>query len=140
MAVVLVLVGASQVVFARWWASWSQATAASPSFYMWGLPAILFGVLLLLGVLEGAICLRGLMAVLALLAVGAGALMLAKPSIVQGFLDSMVYERSAGFQGFVVRVAGLLRAVIGLLMVYALLARPKADAESDTPQTVPPRL
>ncbi|MDH7602763.1 MAG: hypothetical protein QHI38_11515, partial [Armatimonadota bacterium] len=55
LAILLILVGVSQIVFGRWWIRHLPKWVESPSFYVWGIVPLLFGVLLLVGVLEHAV-------------------------------------------------------------------------------------
>lgn len=138
LAVFLVVVGVSQVIFATWWLNWFRPAIESERAYLWGLPALLFGLFLLVAVLERTIRLRAFFAILAIVSIVGGAVVLANPQLVHDAYGTLIFDRSLGFQRWVVRGAGLFRAIAGVLLIYALLAPPRERAAPRREPTIEP--
>jgi len=143
LAAIVVLVGASQLVFASWWLVKSRDAVDSSHFYLFGLTGVVFGLLVLIAVMEKAVGLRLFMAAIALLTMASGALVLANPAMMRGFAYSGIFDRSPEFQVLAIRLAGGLRVAIGIVMLAALFraSSPKPTAEvTEAPDgTEPPR-
>jgi|YNPNPStandDraft_1061719.scaffolds.fasta_scaffold50522_2 hypothetical protein len=126
---IVVLVGASQIVFAAWWVDRIPRIAASGYFYLLGLPGLLFGVVLLIGIMERAVGLRFLLTVVAILSMIVGGVLLAQPEFVRDILDAVFVNRSHLVQVFDSLLGGLVRTVVGALLLYALI-KPEGRAPS----------
>jgi len=133
LAVALALLGASQLVLTRWWLDRIPGIVESDLFYLWGLPGVLFGVILLIGVLERAVGLRAFFAVVSVISIASGGLLLARPDLMRDMADALFLNRSSAVQVFDVWLSGLVRIGIGIALLYALIRpagrQPEPEAE-----------
>ncbi|MCX8052502.1 MAG: hypothetical protein N3B12_01730 [Armatimonadetes bacterium] len=136
LAVIVVLIGVSQLVFARWWLDRMPDLVHSGSFYLWGLPSVLFGVLLLIGIMERAVGLRLFMGIVSVISVIGGGTVLARPDSARRAIDWLLLDRSYGFQIFEIWLTGLIRMAIGVSLFWALI-RPESPSIGPQEREVP---
>lgn len=131
-AAILILIGASQLAYARWWTGASQNMVYSRAFHLWGLAGVLLGVILLLAVVERVIGLRLFATILGIYSLGWGVVLLANPQLVRDVFSCLVWERSRGFQTFVFWSGGVIRIALGIVILYALAKAPKSAASPES--------
>lgn len=132
LATALVLIGLSQVVFAQWWIKHLPNWIESPSFYVWGIWPLLFGVLLLLGVLEHAVGYREILAIVSILSIAGGILMLVQPQFVRDIAYAVFLNRSHSIRVVDLWVGGFARIAIGAVIILGLI-RPAYPARKMIP-------
>lgn len=130
--ILITIVGLSQLVFVRWWVEHLPRLIESPSFYIWGLVPLLFGVVLLIGVLERAVGQRPLLAIISVISIIGGATMVAQPKFSKDIVDAIFGNRSHSIQLLVVAMGGLVRTLIGVVILWALA---KPDTMPNRPPT-----
>jgi hypothetical protein len=136
-AVLLILVGLSQLIVSKWWLEKAKALVDSNYLHLWGLIGVVLGVVLLLAVLERAVGLRLFVAILALLNLGVGLAILVSPQFFRDLAYAVVFDRSPGIRVFVMYVGGILRVTIGALLIYAAIKY--ADVTLAEPAETPPK-
>lgn len=139
-AFVLILVGISQIALASAWLPWIRSIVGASWFYLWGLAGILLGVILLLAVMERVVGLRAFLALLALYSAAWGVVLLASPESVRGLIYALVIERPGSIQIAVVALGGVIRVILGIVLLYALSGRARRDRPSDSPAPPQPPL
>jgi hypothetical protein len=129
LAALVIVVGLSQFVFPDWWMERVSGWADARWFALLGLPALVFGALLILGALLNLMALRGFFLVLGLLTCVTGGVMLANPALMRDLIYALYLNRSGGSQVVLTRMAGLVRMAVGLAMLYALITAPRREPE-----------
>ncbi|MGB9620343.1 MAG: hypothetical protein ACPL7K_08015 [Armatimonadota bacterium] len=118
---IIVLLGASQLVFAGWWVERVLGIVESSLFYLWGLPGLLFGVVLLIGIMDRAVGLRLFLAAVAVISIVVGGVLLAQPEFARDVLGTLFVKRSPAAQKFDLLLGGLVRIAVGAILFYALM-------------------
>ncbi len=121
LAIVVVLIGLSQVILAQWWIKHLPNWIESPSFYVWGIWPLLFGVLLLLGVLEHAVGYREILAIVSILSIVGGILVLVHPQFVRDIAHAVFLNRSHSIRLVDLWIGGFARIAIGTLIILGLI-------------------
>ena len=129
LAALVIVVGLSQFVYPGWWMQRMSEWVDASWFALLGFLALIFGVLVILGVLLHMMALRGFFLVLGLLTLIVGGVMLASPALMRDFCYAVFLNRSSGYQFVMTRVAGLARMAVGLVMLYALIKAPRREPE-----------
>lgn len=138
-AILIALLGLSQLVFTGWWIRWMPDFVRSATLYLWGLPGLILGVLVIVGILEKVVGLRLLLGAWAVLMIGSGLLLIVKPEDMRGWLYTVFLDRPPWWQVSMIWIGGLLRVLFGVILLYAL-ARPTASmpaAGEPGPPTAP---
>lgn len=129
-AVLLLVVGGLEFVFKQGTVDLSRAMFKS---YLWmrliGIVALFFGIVLIMAARRRAIGLAVLFMILGGLEVAVAAMLLVYPPMFTGFIHAVFLNRSHGTQMFVVQLSGLIRIVLGLLLLYAIGRSPQAPTE-----------
>ena len=131
--ILVVLVGLSQVLFASWW------LAVYPSFLVtgwlaaFGIFAIILGCIMLIAAVEKLVLLRGLFFVLGAIILGVGIIAVLSPSFMCDLGNALVVKRSQGVQMVEIRGAGVLRMILGALIIYAVVKAPVAETTTVQP-------
>lgn len=120
-AILIVLLGLSQLVFTNWWLERVPDLIRSSRLYLWGLPGLILGVLVLVGVLEKALGLRLLLGIWAILVIGCSCLLLIQPESVRNWLYTIFMDRPHWWQMSFTWVSGLVRILLGVIILYALM-------------------
>ncbi len=136
-AIALIMIGMSQLIVSRWWLEKAHKLTDSSYLYLWGLIGVVFGILLLLAVLERVVGIRSLVAIIGLLNLSAGLALLVSPQFFRDLAYAIIFDRSPGIQVFVMFLGGLLRAIVGTLLVYAVIKH--ADVMPTVPTETPPK-
>ncbi|MGQ9456163.1 MAG: hypothetical protein ACUVRS_01540 [Armatimonadota bacterium] len=123
-AILVTIVGLSQLAFVRWWVEHLPRWIESPSFYIWGLVPLLFGVVLLIGILERVVGQRLLLTVVSVISIIGGATIVAQPKFSKDAVHALFSNRSYSIQLLVVAMGGIVRTLIGVIILWAL-ARPE---------------
>jgi len=137
-AIILILIGLSQLIVSRWWLEKAQALTDSSYLYLWGLIGVVVGIVLLLAVLERAVGLRAFVAILALLNLGVGLALLVSPQFFRDLAYAVVFDRALWIRVFVMCVGGLIRVAVGVALVYAVIKH--ADMMPTVPAEAPPEV
>ncbi len=124
-AAVVVLVGASQLVFTGTWVERLPGVVDSDSFYLLGLPGVLFGIVVLIGIMERAVGLRLFLGIVSVLSIAGGGFLLVRPQSTRDVVCALVLDRSHAVQVFDMWLIGAIRVFIGIAMLYALI-RPES--------------
>lgn len=130
LAVLLVMLGASQLVFASWWIGITPGLLGSSYLFAFGLIAIFFGGVLLIAAARRIIGLRAFVVVLGLLLLVSGIFILFNPRFMQDLIFAMYFNRSYGFRKFLTLASGIIRVVIGAAIFYALSKVPAREQSS----------
>lgn len=124
LAALIVILGASQIVFPYWWLDRTESVMASPLLRFSGIFTIAMGVLLLVAYMRKQIGLRLFVLILSIYLLFIGITILVATSAVRGFVEGLILNRAAT----VVWIAGLLRVVLGGALLYAVIRLPRAQA------------
>jgi hypothetical protein len=135
-AAIVALIGASQLVFAGWWLDRMPGMVESSSFYLLGLPGVLFGIVLLIGIMERAVGLRLFLGIVSVISIAGGGVLLVRPEFTRDIVDALLLNRSHFVQVFDMWLVGLIRIAIGIALLYAL-ARPEARMPSGEAERPP---
>jgi uncharacterized membrane protein len=138
LAIVVILMGLSQIVFARWWVRHLPSYIESRSFYAWGVLPLLFGVILLIGILERVVGCRPFLSIVSLLSIIGGVVVIAQPEFAKDFVSAVFLKRSYSIKLLDLWLGGLVRILIGLTILYGLL-RPEPPDRLKQPSIEPDR-
>jgi hypothetical protein len=115
---VVVLIGLSQVFAASWWLKVMPGMMAPHGMRILGGVALLVGVVLLDAAVRRAVGLRPFVLIIGILMLFGGAILLFNPGAMHTFWASWM-NRPHESQMTMTWIAGLVRAAIGILLVYA---------------------
>lgn len=127
LALILMVIGGLQSVFQSFTINLTRSIVEM-DFVMrlMGLVAFVFGALLLIAAWKRVIGLRPLMVVLGWIMFAAGAVILIAPGAWRELAYSVFLNRGAGTQSFMLSLSGLIRIVIGALILYGLSRAPQS--------------
>lgn len=120
-ALLLVLVGFSQIAFPRAWDGAVGSMLASPLFRLWGVISIALGLVFIAGSLNKTIELRLFLWVLGWLIAIAGLAMLINPGSAALYTRAVFLDRSPDTKVAIMWLSGLLRIGLGAAIYYAVV-------------------
>lgn len=132
-----VLAGLSQVLFAPWWIQNYPPLIATNWLAVFGVILIMIGCVTLIAALEKLVALRGLFVVLGAIELGFGILAILSPAFIRDLADAFFLKRSLGTQILGFWFGGLLRVILGALMIYAVVKAPVAEGTAIQPEPPP---
>jgi len=118
LGVLVVVLGLSQVVAASWWLRIMPGIMGPHGMRILGVVALLIGIVLVDAGVKHAVGLRAFVLVIGALMLVGGVVLLVNPGMMNAFWASWM-SRPHGSQMTMTWIAGLIRAVIGVLLVYA---------------------
>jgi len=125
------LIGLSQVAAAHWWTRVLPSLMGLGHLRAYGIIILAIGIVLLMAALLRAVKLRLFVLILGLWILLAGAALLLIPAMMRDTAYAFFLNRAHGTQMTMMIVSGLVRVVIGILLVYAAGCGPRA-ASRDT--------
>ncbi len=123
----IALLGVSQIVWAAWWTDVAQSIVRSSLLRLWGLPPVVIGIVMIIAAARRLVGLRLFVIILGVYVVLVGLALLAAPELFGKLMDILLKGRSSQTQAFVVWLAGTLRVIIGVALLYAV-AKPLRQA------------
>jgi hypothetical protein len=118
LGVLVTLLGLSQTVAASWWLRIMPSMMAPRGMRILGIVALLIGIVLVDAALRRAVGLRLFVAIIGILMLFGGAILLLNPTPIHTIWVSFMSRPHESLMTLT-RVAGLFRAAIGVLLVYA---------------------
>jgi len=85
---------------------------------------VLFGIVLLIGIMERAVGLRLFLGFVSVISIAGGGVLLVRPEFTRDIVDALLLNRSHAVRVFDMWLVGLIRIAIGIALIYAL-ARPE---------------
>ena len=117
--VLIALIGLSQVAATAWWVRILPSIMGQPEVRVYGVVLLAIGAVLALAALRRLVALRLFVLVLGLWVVLSGAALLVSPGAMQHTVYAQFLSRPHGTQMAVICVSGLIRVLIGGLLVYS---------------------
>lgn len=127
-----ILAGLSQLVSASWWVDITADIVNSRLLALNGIIGVLFGALMLVALAQRLVIMRGLFAFLGIFGMATGALALLNPDMTRDLVNALMLNRTHSYQVLVVWIGGILRTVVGVLLIYAVV---KSPGGLNAPQT-----
>lgn len=136
-ALILLVVGVGQFFLTDMWVDVTRALVNNILLRLLGLFAFAIGVLFVTAVARRLIGLRSLFITVGLLAIAGGLLEIIDPQFVRDLIYAIFLDRAPGFQSIILKIAGAIRAGLGIAILYALARAPRnhnAAALTEQPQ------
>lgn len=130
-AALILLAGASQIVFAYWWLDRIEAMTAPALLRLWGILAVAIGILLVVASIKKQVGLRLFVLILGLYVLVSGVVTFAGPSLMRDLVEALVLKRTLQFQVTMLWTAGLLRIGLGGALLYAAIRLPRAQTQAE---------
>ena len=132
LAVLVILIGASQLVLMSWWSDIMRAFTNLLFLRILGLVALFMGGAILLGAVQRLVGLRLFMTILGLYALASGLVLLANAGLMRDLVYALFLNRGSAFRVMILLFGGTIRIIIGAAMLYAVYRPP---AQTQTPGT-----
>ena len=129
----IALVGLSQIVAAPWWLGVLPSIMDARNTLIFGVVAIVVGIILVVAVLQRAVAWRPFVLVLGLLMLLGGLALTLNPGTMRHILYMSVLSHPQKAQLAVTTVGGVIRAVIGLLLIYAAAIKREPRVSTNRP-------
>ena len=124
LGVLVILVGVSLVIMPGWWLNMVKTSVDTSSIRLWSIAGIVFGVILLLAAAAREISMIWLMGIIGAISLVFGLVMIIEPSLFRSWTDTMFFNRPPHTQIMMAVIGGLVRIVLGALMIVAAVNRP----------------
>lgn len=126
---ILIVIGISQPFFTNFWYKVSQNIVESPTNErIAGAVAVIFGVVLIVAAIKRAVAVPGLVFVLGLIMLIPGIIILIRPDFIAAATTDSFLNRPPHERRLVLLFSGLIRAIIGVILVAAVVnARPLSE-------------
>lgn len=117
--ILIVVIGVSQMAAANWWIDIMPKLMQPMNLQILGIIALVIGLILTTAALRHLVSLRPLVLVLGILMCLGGILLLANPCGAGETVRAMILSRPHEAQALMAQVGGLVRALIGVALIYA---------------------
>ena len=134
LAVLVILIGASQLVLMSWWPNVLRAFTNLVALRLLGLVGLFMGGAILLGAVQRLVGLRLFMSILGFYALASGFILLANPGLMRDLIYAIFLNRGSAFRVMILLFGGTIRIVIGAAMLYAVYRPPVQNQAPMTPQ------
>ena len=124
-AVLIILLGVSQLIFPFWWVKTALSVVDPSRIYLFAVIGIILGTLLIIAAKRGLIGLRTFMYIFGLIVIVSGIIYLINPGIPRETIRALFVDQPRGCSIGIIILSGLIRTVIGSIIIYAL-GRPLA--------------
>lgn len=127
------LVGLTQLAFVFWWLQVFPYILVTGWLAAFGILAIIIGCVMLIAAAEKLVLLRGLFVVLGIIELMVGILAALNPSMMRDLAQALVLNRSLAYQIFAVWIGGVVRVILGVLIIYAVVRAPVSERPGAEP-------
>jgi len=134
LALILLAVGSLEFLFKQGTVDLSRAMVESDFWTrLAGIFALFFGVMLLIGAKRRVIGLTTFLSILGWYMVAVAAVLLVYPPVLTGIIYAIFLNTPHATQVFVVQLSGLIRIVLGGLLLYAIARPPRRETPPAEP-------
>lgn len=122
LGLILIVIGVSQPIFADFWYCASKSIVQSAACErIAGAFAVIFGLALILAAVNRVVAIPGLVFVLGVIMFLPGIYILFRPDIIAVMTNNAFLNRPSGERRLVLLYAGIIRAIIGVVLVAAVV-------------------
>lgn len=127
-AILILLVGVSQLIFPFWWMNQALSLVNSSWLYVFAVIGIVMGFLLIIAAKRRLIGLRTFMYILGSIVVVFGIVFIANPGSAYDMTKALFVDHSRNYMIGMMMLSGVIRTGLGIIIIYALSRPPASES------------